>query len=177
MSETIAHAIKQARTKLAEAGIGSAHLDAELLLAFVVNHDRPWILAHDTDELSPAHRHSYDVLINRRLNREPLVHLTGTREFYDLDIKITSDVLTPRVETEQMVDWAIKYAPKNSNLIDIGTGSGAIALGGNRQQRLRPYGLTRLDPLADFCSNLGLGEGDEEASRRHTNCKAFDLWI
>jgi release factor glutamine methyltransferase len=67
-------------------------------------------------------------LIIRRANREPLVHITGTREFYGLDMEITPDVLTPRVETEQMVEWAIKYAPKDSRLIDIGTGSGAIAI-------------------------------------------------
>ena len=57
-----------------------------------------------------------------------LVHITGKREFYGLDFEITPEVLTPRVETEQMVEWAVKYAPQNSRLIDIGTGSGAIAV-------------------------------------------------
>ncbi len=127
MTVTIAKAIQVARTMLTAAGIGSAHLDAELLLAHVIGQDRPWILAHDTDVLSPANHASYEALIKRRVNREPLVHLTGTREFYGLDIKITPDILTPRVETEQMVEWAIRYAPKDSGLVDIGTGSGAIA--------------------------------------------------
>lgn len=68
------------------------------------------------------------MLVARRLAREPLVHLTGKREFYNLDFAITPDVLTPRVETEQMVDWAVKYAPPGSHLIDVGTGSGAIAV-------------------------------------------------
>jgi release factor glutamine methyltransferase len=70
----------------------------------------------------------YAIIVQRRTKRIPLVHLTRKREFYGLDLTITPDVLTPRIETEQMVEWAIKHAQKDSRLIDIGTGSGALAI-------------------------------------------------
>lgn len=121
-------AVRQATRVLHEAHIGSAQLDAELITAHILGRNRAWLLAHDDYELDEPQAEQLHELITRRANREPLVHLTGTREFYGLDFEITPDVLTPRVETEQMAEWAIKYAPPNSRLIDIGTGSGAIAV-------------------------------------------------
>ena len=125
---TVQEAQNAAVKQLETAGTASVQLDAELLLAHVTGHDRAWIKAHDDHELTSEQLEQFNALIARRANREPLVHLTGTREFYGLDFEITPDVLTPRVETEQMVEWAVKYAPKDSRLIDIGTGSGAIAV-------------------------------------------------
>lgn len=125
---TVKDALDQGRIVLAAAGISSDRLDAELLLAHVLKKDRSWLIAHDDNELPKIQLDQYDRLIARRKDHEPLVHLTGRREFYSLDFEITPDVLTPRVETEQMVEWAIKYAPTDSKLIDIGTGCGAIAV-------------------------------------------------
>jgi release factor glutamine methyltransferase len=125
---TIRHALAHAMAQLEEAKIPGARLDAELLMAYIMAQDRAWLLAHDDTALDEPQLDQFRALISRRLAREPVVHLTGRREFYGLDMEITPDVLTPRVETEQMVDWAIKYAPKGSRLIDIGTGSGAIAV-------------------------------------------------
>jgi release factor glutamine methyltransferase len=125
---TIRHAMNQAVHRLEEAKIPSAHLDSELIVAYVMGRDRAWLLAHDDTEIDTPQLELFDALINRRFNREPLVHITGVREFYGLEFEITPDVLTPRVETEQIVEWAIKYAPKNSSLIDIGTGCGALAV-------------------------------------------------
>ncbi|HSX01837.1 MAG TPA: peptide chain release factor N(5)-glutamine methyltransferase [Candidatus Saccharimonadia bacterium] len=124
----ISHWLKQATTTLTAAKTSSERLDAELILAHVLGRDRTWLLTHDDETLSAEQSTTADALVGRRAGREPLVHLTGTREFYGLDFEITPDVLTPRVETEQMVEWAIKYAPQHSRLIDIGTGSGAIAI-------------------------------------------------
>jgi release factor glutamine methyltransferase len=125
---TIGNWLTQAAGELERAGTGSEHLDAELILGHILNRERAWLKAHTTDTLT--HQQSTDAsrLITRRAAREPLVHLTGTREFYGLDLHITPDVLTPRVETEQMVALAIKHTPQNGRLIDIGTGSGAIAI-------------------------------------------------
>jgi release factor glutamine methyltransferase len=120
--------LSDAASDLSAANVTSSQLDAELILGHVLGQNRAWLKAHDTDQLTAKHSKSADALLQRRVDREPLVHITGSREFYGLDIEITPDVLTPRVETEQMVEWAIKYAPKNSRLIDIGTGSGAIAI-------------------------------------------------
>jgi release factor glutamine methyltransferase len=114
--------------ELTDANTGSERLDAELILGHVLGQNRAWVKAHGTDDLTARQSADASALITRRAHHEPLVHLTGTREFYGLDLAITPDVLTPRVETEQMVEWAIKYAPQHSRLIDIGTGSGAIAI-------------------------------------------------
>jgi release factor glutamine methyltransferase len=124
----IREALKHAQHRLDEARIPGGRLDSELIMGFVVGRDRAWLLVHDDTELDEPQLEQFNALVNRRLQREPVVHLTGTREFYGLDIEVTPDVLTPRVETEQMVDWSVKYAPQNSRLVDIGTGSGAIAI-------------------------------------------------
>lgn len=125
---TIGEAIVDAQGWLVSSEIGSARLDAELLLGHVLGQGRAWLLAHDDCELTPEQRQMYAIIIQKRTRRVPLVHLTGKREFYGLDLAITPNVLTPRVETEQLVEWAVKYAPKDSHLIDVGTGSGAIAI-------------------------------------------------
>jgi release factor glutamine methyltransferase len=125
---SITSALAEAKARLAKAGIDSSRLDAELLLAHALGTNREWLLAHDDEDVSAKNQEVFAGLITRRANHEPLVHLTGTREFYGLDMEITPDVLTPRVETEQMVEWAIKYAPQDSRLLDMGTGSGAIAI-------------------------------------------------
>ncbi len=125
---TVREALTAAISFLDSVQIAGARLDAELLLAHVLRRDRAWLLAHDDDELTSHQTADFEAFISRRSEHVPVVHLTGHREFYGLEFAITPDVLTPRVETEQMAEWAIKYAPKNSRLIDIGTGSGAIAI-------------------------------------------------
>lgn len=125
---TIREALDAAIKFLDEQNITGGRLDAELLLGYVLQKDRAWLKAHDDDTLTEFQVADFESLISRRSEHIPVVHLTGTREFYGLDMAVTPDVLTPRVETEQMVEWAIKYAPVGSSLIDIGTGSGAIAV-------------------------------------------------
>jgi release factor glutamine methyltransferase len=125
---TIQEWLRQTTGQLKAGEISSAALDAELILSAVTAQDRAWLKAHGPDKLDPDQAATASRLAERRLNREPLVHLTGQRQFYGLDFKITPNVLTPRVETEQMVEWAIKYAPTSTRLIDVGTGSGAIAI-------------------------------------------------
>jgi len=125
---TIRNALHRAAKRLDEAKVPGSQLDSELIMAYVMGRDRAWLLAHDDTELDQPQLELFDSLINRRENREPLVHITGSREFYGLELQITPDVLTPRVETEQIVEWAARYAPENSSLIDIGTGSGALAI-------------------------------------------------
>jgi release factor glutamine methyltransferase len=128
VSSTVEHWLEQATNRLEAAGVGSATLDAELILGHALGRSRAWLKAHSEEVLEPSKVALAKKSLQRRLDREPLVHITGTREFYGLEFEITPDVLTPRAETEQMADWAIKYAPKNSRLIDVGTGSGAIAV-------------------------------------------------
>jgi release factor glutamine methyltransferase len=125
---TVKEALAEAYGQLEAGKVSSSRIDAQLLLAYVLEKDRAWLVAHDNESLDQEDLDAFSSLVAKRSKHTPVVHLTGKREFYGLEFEITPDVLTPRVETEQMVEWAIKYAPQNSKLIDIGTGSGAIAL-------------------------------------------------
>lgn len=125
---TIAEAQRHGHNVLRKAGVESLRLDTTLLLEKVTGKPRAWLFAHPEVELPEQQAHSLMELVNRRRQRVPLVHLTNKLEFYGLDFYIDERVLSPRVETEKIVDYAVKYAPKDSRLIDVGTGSGAIAI-------------------------------------------------
>ena len=107
-----------------------ARRDAELLLMHVLDRSRAWLYAHDDDaiEVDPARR--FHELVARRAAGEPLAYLTGRREFWSLDLAVTSDVLIPRPETELLVELALQRIPQDNpvDIADLGTGSGAIAL-------------------------------------------------
>lgn len=168
---TVRDAVKHAITRLDAAKIPSSRLDSELIMAYVLGRDRAWVLAHDDIELDEPQLEQFNTLVNRRFDREPLVHLTGTREFYGLDFEITPDVLTPRTETEQMAEWAIRYAPPNSRLIDIGTGSGALAVAIATH---RPD----LKITATEISNRELAVAQRNAGKHHVaiDFTVSDLW-
>lgn len=125
---TIKEAQELGEKVLRRAKIESKHIDTSLLIEKVIEKPRSWAFAHPEHELSKQQSEKFMELLDKRRQRTPLVHLTNKREFYGLEFYIDKRVLTPRVETEKMVEWAIKYAPKNSRLIDIGTGSGALAI-------------------------------------------------
>jgi len=168
---TIREALDSAIAFLDTRGISGARLDAELLLAHTLRRDRAWILAHDDEPLTSHQTADFEAFISRRSEHVPVVHLTGTREFYGLDIDITPDVLTPRIETEQMAEWAIKYATKDSSLIDIGTGSGAIAIAIATH---RPD----LHITATEITDVALAVAGRNAKKHHTplNLIKSDLW-
>lgn len=116
---------------------GLDRLDAQLLLLHVLglpDTQRGWLLAHDTDALPAAHAAALQTLAQRRLAGEPLAYLTGRKAFYSLTLHVTPDVLVPRPDTETLVDWALEVldpAPASDHaprVVDLGTGSGAIAL-------------------------------------------------
>jgi len=160
---TIGQWLTASYSALERVGVPSGRLDAELIVAHVTNHNRAWVLAHTDDVFPEAGARQAQTFLNRRLDREPLVHIIGKREFYGLDFEITPEVLTPRVETEQMVEWAVKYAPQNSRLIDIGTGSGAIAVA---IKNTRPD----LDVTATEVSETAL-----EVARRNASAHQADM--
>jgi release factor glutamine methyltransferase len=112
----------------------NAHRDAELLLLHTLQIPRTTLLAHPTRELSAAEESLYDSLLQRRLHNEPIQYITGQQEFYGLPFKVTPAVLIPRPETEHLVESVLAEIktrlPHNQPLriVDIGTGSGAIAV-------------------------------------------------
>lgn len=110
----------------------TAQLDAEVLLAFVINKQRSYLRAYP--ELEPDEKmiHEFLRLIARRILGEPVAYLTGERDFWSLTLKVTSDTLIPRPDTELLVETTLKLLPKIKSIpitiADLGTGSGAIAL-------------------------------------------------
>jgi release factor glutamine methyltransferase len=108
----------------------TARLDAEVLLCHVLGKDRSYLFAHDDDELSKELQQDFETLIARRRQGEPVAHLTGWRDFWSLALQVTADTLIPRPETELLVEHALLRLPENTalDILDLGTGSGAIAL-------------------------------------------------
>lgn len=111
---------------------GLDRLDAQRLLLHVLGRrdaGRAWLIAHDTQPLPPAAQQQFAALCARRARGEPLAYLTGEREFYGITLHVDARVLDPRPDTETLVDWALQLPlPPAARVIDLGTGSGAIAL-------------------------------------------------
>jgi release factor glutamine methyltransferase len=122
-----------AQALVAAAGRGVERLDAQLLLLRSLGRsetDRGWLLAHDDEALSTEGERAYFALCDRRASGEPLAYIVGHKEFHGLDLHVDARVLVPRPDTETLVDWAIELLEERDNgrVIDLGTGSGAIAL-------------------------------------------------
>jgi release factor glutamine methyltransferase len=109
---------------------GSPQLDAEVLLSTVLGVERSALIARGSDPLADEALETYRDLIEQRRNGIPVAYLTGRREFWSLPLKITPAVLVPRHETEILVEVALKHVPKSAEcaVLDLGTGSGAVAL-------------------------------------------------
>lgn len=122
-----------AQALAAAVALGVDRLDAQLLLLHALGrapHDRAWLLAHDTDAMSEAAWTALSEQLSRRLKGEPVAYLLGEKEFHGLALHVDARVLVPRPDTETLVDWALECldglnAPR---VLDLGTGSGAIAL-------------------------------------------------
>jgi release factor glutamine methyltransferase len=107
-----------------------ARLEARLLLQHVLKVDRAWLISHDTDALEANHHAEFQALLHRRLQGEPIAHILGRREFYGLDLAVTPATLIPRPDTETLVEAAFQKIPGNASytVLDLGTGTGAVAL-------------------------------------------------
>jgi release factor glutamine methyltransferase len=135
------------------AAAGLARIDAQMLMLHAcarATHERAWLIAHDQDEPSDAQLALWQSALKRRLQGEPVAYITGHKEFYGLPLNITADVLDPRDDTETLVDWALDLIPQNQpfHVLDLGTGSGAIALAIASHRPLAHITATDASPAA-----------------------------
>lgn len=121
MSVTVRGAIEQS---------GLVPVDARALLSHVLSRDRAWLIAHAGDALDRAQADAFFALAKRRREGEPVAYLVGRREFWGLSFEVSPAVLIPRPETEALVEAALLRLPADRALrvLDLGTGSGAIAI-------------------------------------------------
>jgi len=127
---TLAQALSDATARLQNVETDSPRFIAELLLAHIIQQPRAYLKAGPERVLTPEHRVKFQSLIERRVRGEPVAYLTGRREFWSLDLEVTSATLIPRAETERLVELALQHIPIDAHwrIADLGTGSGAIAL-------------------------------------------------
>jgi release factor glutamine methyltransferase len=111
-----------------EKGIEGGRLDAELLLAEVMGLDRIGLYLHFDRPLNASELAEFRGLVGRRARREPLQYILGRTEFWSLSLRVSPAVLIPRADTELLVAEALKKAPERASVLDVGTGSGAIAI-------------------------------------------------
>jgi release factor glutamine methyltransferase len=113
---------------------GLTRLDAQLLLGLVLDRDRAWLHAHDDQRLTAGQWRQFNELAARRQAGEPFAYIVGQKEFHGLELQVDARVLVPRPDTELLVEWAIELLRGDlaevltPEVIDLGTGSGAIAL-------------------------------------------------
>lgn len=130
---TVASLLDDANARLS-AALGlekrEARLEARVLAGFAWNVTPAWLIAHDSDTPTEAQIAQFTTLLARRLSGEPIAYLTGTREFYGREFRVTPDVLIPRPETELLIELALARIPPDLaiEVLELGTGSGCIAV-------------------------------------------------
>jgi release factor glutamine methyltransferase len=130
---TIQVALSDAQAQLINLGLVNAtdaKPEAQLLLQHVLNVNRAWLIAHENDVIDEQLNGFLQTLVARRIQGEPMAYILGAQEFYGLHFKVTPDTLIPRPDTETLVEAALAKIPSDTlcKIVDLGTGSGAIAL-------------------------------------------------
>ncbi len=124
---TIAELLKQAQSSLPGS---ESKLESEVLMQAICGISRSQQFSHPEKKLTTEQAQQFSTALQRRLSGEPLAHITGSRGFWDMDLKVTADVLIPRPDTECLVEQALIRIPADAEwqIADLGTGSGAIAI-------------------------------------------------
>jgi release factor glutamine methyltransferase len=171
---------------------GLERLDAQMLLLHALGqstHNRAWLMSHDTDELTPAQQQTFECLIQRRLAGAPTAYITGSKEFFGLNLAVNTDVLVPRPDTECLVEWALEVLPlphegRGRTVLDLGTGSGAIGLAikyarSNSEVTLVDASQAALDVACANAASLGLAVHGLQSDwfQSLSSCERFDLIV
>jgi release factor glutamine methyltransferase len=162
--------LAEARSRLLPASEEPA-LEAQVLLAHVLDKPRAWVIAHPEAALGAAQANSLCLLLERRLSGEPLPYLLGHWEFYGLRFKVTPAVLIPRPETELLVEKALawlKAHPSHRLAVDVGSGSGCIAIS-------LAHWLVDLQVIAVDISRPALCVAQENITEHHVQERVFSL--
>jgi release factor glutamine methyltransferase len=125
---TVQTALAQGTELLDESGIHVPRLTAEVLLAFAMSVERVYFFAHPEQELREVEWLHYGRYLHERLKGKPTQYITHRQEFYGREFRVTSDVLIPRPETEHVVETVLEVAREARRVLDVGTGSGALAV-------------------------------------------------
>jgi release factor glutamine methyltransferase len=130
---------------------GLARIDAQMLMLFALEHsvhDRAWLAMHSGDLLTAQEVSRFQALVARRLNQEPVAYITGEKEFFGLNLRVDVRVLDPRPDTEILVEWALQTITPTqaAQVVDLGTGSGAIALALKKHRPLADVSAIDMSP-------------------------------
>jgi len=129
----IGEALKSAIARLTSSGVPSPRMNAELLLMFTIGKDRAFLYGHPEEELTEDRRSQYEQFLAQRMTGIPAQYITGHQEFWGMDLMVSPAVLIPRPETEHVVETVLGHvgrmpSPAKPKIVDVGTGSGCIAL-------------------------------------------------
>lgn len=154
--------LRDSAEMLADRGITSALLDAELILAHTVRKNRTWLHAHHDERLTERQLEIAHARLQLRLDRTPLAYIIGHREFYGRLFKVTPSVLIPRPESEAIITCLRHYGPHAGRLIDVGTGSGCLGITAKLE-------IPALDVTLTDNSRHALAVARENAARLHAH--------
>lgn len=114
--------------KFSDAGLQTPVLDAQVIVAHILDVERYKLIAENDSLISAEDERMVHRMMRRRLKGEPVAYIVGQKEFYSLNFSVTREVMIPRPETELLVDLALFHARQRGSVLDLGTGSGAIAI-------------------------------------------------
>jgi release factor glutamine methyltransferase len=158
---TVQTALLQGTKLLDDARISAPRLTAEVLLSYALHRDRTYLFGHPEHELSEIEWLHYGRYLHQRLEGTPTQYITRTQEFYGRPFRVTPAVLIPRPETEHVIEAALKVAGPSMRILDVGCGSGAIAITLRLETSAEVIGtdvsFAALKVAAENAANLGAG--------------------
>jgi release factor glutamine methyltransferase len=140
--------LAQAISRLTSQNLPSPRMNAELLLRFTLDCDRAYLYAHPERELTADEQSRYDAALAERARGVPTQYITGHQEFWGMDLIVTPAVLIPRPETEHVVETVLGLVRSEVRIIDVGTGSGSIALALAKELPQAEIHATDISPAA-----------------------------